>query len=60
MILLYLNLDGTTIEIVIRSKLNSYQNSKIREIFGIVETFDVSSNRINEISESLMNDSYNN
>ncbi|WP_174220865.1 hypothetical protein [Borrelia turcica] len=53
-------LDGTTIEIIIRSKLNSYQNSKIREIFGVVETFDVNSNRINEISESLMNDSYNN
>ncbi|WKC58203.1 hypothetical protein [Borrelia sp. P9F1] len=49
-----------TVEIIIRSKLNSYQNSKIREIFGVVETFDVNSNRINEISESLMSDSHNN
>ncbi|UGQ16320.1 hypothetical protein LSO06_03440 [Borrelia sp. RT5S] len=53
-------LGNTTVEIIIRSKLNSYQNSKIREIFGIVETFDVNSNRINEISESLMSDSHNN
>ncbi|QMU99416.1 hypothetical protein F0310_03280 [Borrelia sp. A-FGy1] len=58
--IVFKTLDGTTIDIIIRSKLNSYQNSKIREIFGIVETFDVNSNRINEISESLMNDSYNN
>ncbi|UPA09559.1 hypothetical protein bhYOR_000668 [Borrelia nietonii YOR] len=48
------------IEIIVRSKLNSYKNSKIREIFGIVEIFDVNSDKIQEISESLMSDSYNN
>ncbi|AHH12687.1 Hypothetical protein BHO_0049100 [Borrelia hermsii YBT] len=47
-------------EIIVRSKLNSYKNSKIREIFGIVEIFDVNSDKIQEISESLMSDSYNN
>nr|WP_024653384.1 hypothetical protein [Borrelia persica] len=53
-------INDTHIEIIVRSKLNSYQNSKIREIFGIVEIFDVNSNKIQEISESLMSDSYNN
>ncbi|UER67812.1 hypothetical protein LKV13_03385 [Borrelia sp. BU AG58] len=53
-------LGETTVEIIVRSKLNSYQNSKIREVFGVVETFDVNSNRISEISESLMSDSHNN
>ncbi|AWG43017.1 hypothetical protein CR532_03470 [Candidatus Borreliella tachyglossi] len=52
--------NDTPIQIIIRSKLNSYQNSRVREIFGIVETFDVNSDRIQEISESLMSDSYNN
>ncbi|UPA18345.1 hypothetical protein bpuCAU1_000674 [Borrelia puertoricensis] len=53
-------INDTKIEIIVRSKLNSYQNSKTREIFGIVEIFDVNSNKIQEISESLMSDSYNN
>ncbi len=53
-------INNANIEIIVRSKLNSYQNSKIREIFGIVETFDVNSDKIQEISESLMSDSYNN
>ncbi|AHH08633.1 hypothetical protein baBA2_000658 [Borrelia anserina] len=53
-------INDTKTEIIVRSKLNSYQNSKIREIFGIVEIFDVNSSKIQEISESLMNDSYNN
>ncbi|QBK63005.1 hypothetical protein [Borrelia miyamotoi] len=52
--------NDTKTEIIIRSKLNSYQKSKTREIFGIVETFDVNSDKIQEISESLMSDSYNN
>ncbi|WP_221037559.1 hypothetical protein [Borrelia sp. HM] len=52
--------NNTKIEIIIRSKLNSYQKSKTREIFGIVETFDINSDKIQEISESLMSDSYNN
>ncbi|QFI14962.1 hypothetical protein QIA37_03920 [Borrelia sp. CA_690] len=47
-------------EIIIRSRLNSYKNSKIREIFGIVKVFDVNTQKIKEISESLMSDSYNN
>ncbi|AHH10857.1 hypothetical protein bcCo53_000664 [Borrelia coriaceae] len=53
-------INDTKMEIIIRSKLNSYQNSKIREIFGIVEIFDANSEKIQEISESLMSDSYNN
>lgn len=53
-------INDTKTEIIVRSKLNSYQNSKTREIFGIVEIFDVNSNKIQEISESLMSDSYNN
>ncbi|QFP47827.2 hypothetical protein [Borrelia miyamotoi] len=52
--------NDTKTEIIIRSKLNSYQKSKTREIFGILETFDVNSDKIQEISESLMSDSYNN
>ncbi len=47
-------------EVIIRSRLNSYKNSKIREIFGIVKVFDVNTQKIKEISESLMSDSYNN
>ncbi|APS99030.1 hypothetical protein Bmayo_03345 [Borreliella mayonii] len=47
-------------EIIIRSRLNLYKNSKIREIFGIVKVFDISTQKIKEISESLMSDSYNN
>ncbi|AJA90455.1 hypothetical protein OY14_03325 [Borreliella chilensis] len=47
-------------DVIIRSRLNSYKNSKIREIFGIVKAFDVNSQKIKEISESLMSDSYNN
>ncbi|AHE62974.1 Hypothetical protein BPA_0119100 [Borrelia parkeri SLO] len=53
-------INDTKTEMIVRSKLNSYQNSKTREIFGIVEIFDVNSNKIQEISESLMSDSYNN
>lgn len=53
-------INDTKTEIIVRSKINSYQNSKTREIFGIVEIFDVNSNKIQEISESLMSDSYNN
>ncbi len=47
-------------EVIIRSRLNSYKNSKIREIFGIVKVFDVNTQKIKEISDSLMSDSYNN
>ncbi|WKD01172.1 hypothetical protein QIA01_03340 [Borreliella americana] len=47
-------------EIIIRSRLNSYKNSKIREIFGIVKVFDINTQKIKEISDSLMSDSYNN
>ncbi|WKC89436.1 hypothetical protein QIA20_03965 [Borreliella japonica] len=47
-------------EVIIRSRLNSYKNSKIREIFGIVKVFDVNTQKIKEIAGSLMNDSYNN
>ncbi len=47
-------------EIIIRSRLNSYKNSKIREIFGIVKVFDINTPKIKEISDSLMSDSYNN
>lgn len=47
-------------EVIIRSKLNSYKNSKIREIFGIVKVFDINTPKIKEISDSLMSDSYNN
>ncbi len=32
-------------EVIIRSRLNSYKNSKIREIFGIVKVFDVKHNK---------------
>lgn len=47
-------------EVIIRSRLNLYKNSKIREIFGIVKVFDVNTQKIKEISDSLMSDSYNN
>ncbi|WNY63282.1 hypothetical protein RAC47_03335 [Borreliella carolinensis] len=47
-------------EVIIRSRLNSYKNSKIREIFGIVKVFDINTQKIKEISDSLMSDSYNN
>ncbi|WNY69974.1 hypothetical protein [Borreliella andersonii] len=47
-------------EVIIRSRLNSYKNSKIREIFGIVKAFDINTQKIKEISDSLMSDSYNN
>lgn len=47
-------------EVIIRSRLNSYKNSKIREMFGIVKVFDVNTQKIKEISDSLMSDSYNN
>ncbi|WP_215537492.1 hypothetical protein [Borreliella bavariensis] len=47
-------------EVIIRSRLNAYKNSKIREIFGIVKVFDVNTQKIKEISDSLMSDSYNN
>ncbi|AZA27107.1 MULTISPECIES: hypothetical protein [Borreliella] len=52
--------DNEREEIIIRSRLNSYKNSKIREIFGIVKVFDVNTQKIKEISDSLMSDSYNN
>ncbi|WPM06287.1 hypothetical protein QIA41_00920 [Borreliella sinica] len=54
-----INNDGKE-EVIIRSRLNSYKNSKIREIFGIVKAFDVNTQKIKEISDSLMSDSYNN